>query len=104
MNLFLNLNPTGAGTAVDVEDNSDGTYGLCFVPNEAGPFEIILLLEKAGHTGSKALRRRSFAGSCAAGTTEAQCCVATAPDCQLEAGEPGSMLLRRADRWVMHVY
>lgn len=90
----------GAGSAVEVEDNGDGTYGLSFVPTEAGPFEMVVSLEKPGHAASKALRRRGFVGACAAGTTAAQCCVATLPRCQLAAGEPGNMLLRRADRWV----
>ncbi|CAL8470626.1 g10168 [Coccomyxa elongata] len=89
----------GAGSAVEVEDNGDGTYGLSFVPTEAGPFDMVVSLEKPGHAASKALRRRGFAGACAAGTTAAQCCVATSPRCQLEAGEPGTMLLRRADRF-----
>ena len=40
-----------------MEDNGDGTYGLCFAPTEAGPFELVVSLEKPGHAASKALRR-----------------------------------------------
>lgn len=89
---------TGAGSAVDVEDNGDGTYSLSFTPTEAGPFQLAVSLERAASGGSSALRRRCFDGACAAGTTAAQCCVATSPDCSLQAGQQGSMLLRRADR------
>ncbi len=40
-----------------MEDNGDGTYGLCFAPTEAGPFELVVSLEKPGHAASKSLRR-----------------------------------------------
>ena len=31
-----------------MEDNGDGTYGLCFAPTEAGPFELVVSLEARG--------------------------------------------------------
>ena len=43
----------GEGSAVDVTDNSNGTYALAFTPARAGAFELLVCLEGQGRPGSR---------------------------------------------------
>ena len=86
----------GDSSAVDVTDNTNGTYALGFTPTRAGSLELAVTLESQG-PASQAQRRRSFAGCCVPGLVAAASCAVSDAQTALAAGQIGRMRLSRSD-------
>ena len=81
--------------AAEVADNKDGTYDISIKPQAAGSFQLVLSMEGLPNASA---HKRTYSGMCVADVAATEKCAISGVMTQLVAGQPGTLILIRADR------